>query len=77
MQTKARSSNYGFYLFNISEALNMLYASLDHASFDYDHLPTLFFVAESVLYRLCCDALQKTYLYSVEIKLIKVRFKIF
>ncbi|XP_053081575.1 transmembrane protein 232 isoform X3 [Acinonyx jubatus] len=53
------------------EALNMLYASLDHASFDYDHLPALFFVAESVLYRLCCDAFQKAYLYSIEIKLAK------
>ncbi|KAG8505670.1 Transmembrane protein 232, partial [Galemys pyrenaicus] len=53
------------------EALNILYASLDHASFDYDHLPALFFVAESVLYRLCCDAFQKTYLYSVELKLTK------
>uniref|UniRef100_A0A3Q7NMC1 Transmembrane protein 232 n=3 Tax=Callorhinus ursinus TaxID=34884 RepID=A0A3Q7NMC1_CALUR len=59
------------------EALNMLYASLDHASFDYDHLPTLFFVAESVLYRLCCDAFQKTYLYSVEIKLIKIGYLVF
>lgn len=53
----------------------MLYASLDHASFDYDHLPALFFVAESVLYRLCCDASLKTYLYSVEIKLVKVCFE--
>lgn len=66
-----------FLLFNISEALNMLYASLDHASFDYDHLPALFFVAESVLYRLCCDAFLRTYLYSLEIKLAKVCFKIF
>lgn len=66
-----------FLLFNISEALNMLYASLDHASFDYDHLPALFFLAESVLYRLCCDAFLKPYLYSVEIKLAKVCFKIF
>nr|XP_014698637.2 transmembrane protein 232 isoform X3 [Equus asinus] len=53
------------------EALDMLYASLDHASFDYDHLPALFFVAESVLYRLCCDAFLRTYLYSLEIKLAK------
>uniref|UniRef100_A0A673TD45 Transmembrane protein 232 n=1 Tax=Suricata suricatta TaxID=37032 RepID=A0A673TD45_SURSU len=59
------------------EALNMLYASLDHASFDYDHLPALFFVAESVLYRLCCDAFQKAYLYSVEIKLIKIGYLVF
>ena len=66
-----------FLLFAFSEALNMLYISMDHASFDYEHLPALFFLAESVLYRLCCDALLKTYLYSVEIKLTKVCFKIF
>ncbi|XP_031304651.2 transmembrane protein 232 [Camelus dromedarius] len=59
------------------EALNMLYASLDHASFDYDHLPALFFVAESVLYRLCCDAFRRTYLYSVEIKLAKIGYLVF
>ncbi|XP_006161171.1 transmembrane protein 232 [Tupaia chinensis] len=59
------------------EALNMLYASLDHASFDSDHLPALFFVAESVLYRLCCDAFQQTYLYSVEIKLMKIGYLVF
>ncbi|XP_042847078.1 transmembrane protein 232 isoform X4 [Panthera tigris] len=58
------------------EALNMLYASLDHASFDYDHLPALFFVAESVLYRLCCDAFQKAYLYSIEIKLAKEHLQV-
>lgn len=64
-------------LSGISEALSILYASMDHASFDYDHLPALFFVAESILYRLCCDAFIKTYLYSVEIKLSKVCLKIF
>ncbi|XP_048187006.1 transmembrane protein 232 isoform X2 [Perognathus longimembris pacificus] len=59
------------------EALSMLYASLDHASFDYDQLPALFFVAESVLYRLCCDAFKKAFLYSVEIKLAKIGYLIF
>ncbi|XP_075397488.1 transmembrane protein 232 [Tenrec ecaudatus] len=59
------------------EALNVLYASLDHAPFDYNQLPVLFFAAESVLYRLCCDAFLKTYLYSVEMKLAKVCLKIF
>ncbi|EPQ07915.1 Transmembrane protein 232 [Myotis brandtii] len=53
------------------EALNVLHASLDHASFYYDHPPALFFLAESILYRLCCDAFLKPYLYSVEIKLAK------
>ncbi|KAF6357670.1 transmembrane protein 232 [Rhinolophus ferrumequinum] len=59
------------------EALNMLYASVDHVSFDNDLLPALFFVAESVLYRLCCDAFLKTYLYSVEIKLTKICYLVF
>ncbi|XP_004377069.1 transmembrane protein 232 [Trichechus manatus latirostris] len=59
------------------EALNMLYDSLDHASFDYYQLPALFFVAESVLYRLCCDAFQKAYLYSVEMKLAKIGYLVF
>ncbi|XP_055257200.1 transmembrane protein 232-like [Moschus berezovskii] len=59
------------------EDLNMLYASLDHGAFDCDHLPALFFVAESVLYRLCCDAFQKAYLYSVEIKLAKIGYLVF
>ncbi|XP_052049298.1 transmembrane protein 232 isoform X2 [Apodemus sylvaticus] len=61
----------------IQDALNMLHASLDHVSFDYDQLPALFFLAESVLYRLCCDAFMKGYLYSVEIKLVKIGYLIF
>ncbi|XP_060224238.1 transmembrane protein 232 [Meriones unguiculatus] len=59
------------------EALNMLQASLDHASFDFDQLPALFFLAESVLYRLCCDAFMKNFLYSVEIRLVKIGYLIF
>lgn len=59
------------------EALNMLHASLDHVSFDCDQLPALFFLAESVLYRLCCDAFMKGFLYSVEIKLLKIGYLIF
>ncbi|KAM9095274.1 transmembrane protein 232 [Sarcophilus harrisii] len=59
------------------EALNMLCASLDHASLHCSHLSTLFFIAESVLYRICCDASQKSYLYSSEIKLIKIGFLTF
>ncbi|XP_021073635.1 transmembrane protein 232 isoform X2 [Mus pahari] len=61
----------------IQDALNMLYTSLDHVSFDHDQLPALFFLAESVLYRLCCDAFMKGYLYLVEIKLVKIGYLIF
>ncbi|XP_021086904.1 transmembrane protein 232 isoform X2 [Mesocricetus auratus] len=59
------------------EALNMLHASLDHASFSCDQLPALFFLAESVLYRLCCDAFLKGFLYLIEIKLVKIGYLIF
>ncbi|XP_072453347.1 transmembrane protein 232 isoform X2 [Notamacropus eugenii] len=59
------------------EALSMLCASLDHASLNCSHLTTLFFIAESVLYRICCDASQKSYLYSSEIKLTKIGFLTF
>lgn len=74
-KAKVNFSVTNFVFIHVSEALNMLYASLDHVSFDCDQLPTLFFLAESVLYRLCCDAFKKEYLYSVEIKLVKVCFK--
>ncbi|XP_036603629.1 transmembrane protein 232 [Trichosurus vulpecula] len=59
------------------EALNMLCTSLDHACLNFSHLTTLFFIAESVLYRICCDASQKSYLYSSEIKLTKIGFLTF
>uniref|UniRef100_A0A8C3HK34 Transmembrane protein 232 n=1 Tax=Chrysemys picta bellii TaxID=8478 RepID=A0A8C3HK34_CHRPI len=54
------------------EALDILLISLDHAPMNPEHVPVLFFIAESILYRICCDAAQKSYLYSSEIKLSKV-----
>lgn len=65
-----------FHVVDVPEALNMLHASLDQVPFDYDQLPALLFLAESVLYRLCCDAFMKGFLYSVEIKLVKVCFNL-
>ncbi|XP_068944146.1 transmembrane protein 232 [Petaurus breviceps papuanus] len=59
------------------EALNMLCTSLDYASFNCSHLTTLFFIAESVSYRIFCDASQKSYLYASEIKLTKIGFLTF
>uniref|UniRef100_A0A8C3P6F9 Transmembrane protein 232 n=1 Tax=Chrysemys picta bellii TaxID=8478 RepID=A0A8C3P6F9_CHRPI len=53
------------------EALDILLISLDHAPMNPEHVPVLFFIAESILYRICCDAAQKSYLYSSEIKLSK------
>ncbi|XP_054842912.1 transmembrane protein 232 [Eublepharis macularius] len=59
------------------EALDILLISLDHAPVSPDHIPALFFVAESILYRICYDAVQKPYLFSCEIKLSKVGFLVF
>ncbi|XP_053148099.1 transmembrane protein 232 isoform X6 [Hemicordylus capensis] len=53
------------------EALDVLLISLDHAPISPDHVPVLFFIAESILYKLCYDAVQKPYLFLCEIKLCK------
>nr|XP_025046185.1 transmembrane protein 232 isoform X4 [Pelodiscus sinensis] len=53
------------------EALDILLISLDHAPMNPEQVPVLFFIAESILYRICYDAAQKSYLYSSEIKLSK------
>ncbi|XP_074850282.1 transmembrane protein 232 [Carettochelys insculpta] len=59
------------------EVLDSLLISLDHAPMDPEHVPVLFFIAESILYRICCDAARTPYLYSSEIKLSKVGFLVF
>nr|XP_056704979.1 transmembrane protein 232 [Euleptes europaea] len=59
------------------EALDILLISLDHAPVSPDHIPALFFVAESILYRICYDAVQKPNLLSCEIKLAKLGFLVF
>ncbi|XP_075458029.1 transmembrane protein 232 isoform X2 [Ascaphus truei] len=59
------------------DAIDILLVSLDHANFNQDHIPLLFFIAESVLYRICCDAAQKSYLCLSEVKLSKLGFLTF
>ncbi|XP_053148094.1 transmembrane protein 232 isoform X3 [Hemicordylus capensis] len=59
------------------EALDVLLISLDHAPISPDHVPVLFFIAESILYKLCYDAVQKPYLFLCEIKLCKLGFLVF
>ncbi|XP_018419265.1 PREDICTED: transmembrane protein 232, partial [Nanorana parkeri] len=54
------------------EALDILTRSMDQADLNQDHIPLLFFIAESVLYRICCDTIQKPHLFSSEIKLSKL-----
>ncbi|XP_042306996.1 LOW QUALITY PROTEIN: transmembrane protein 232 [Sceloporus undulatus] len=56
------------------EALEILLNSLDHAPVAIDHVPVLFFIAESILYKLCFDAVEKPYLFSCEIKFSKIGF---
>nr|XP_028604776.1 transmembrane protein 232 isoform X1 [Podarcis muralis]XP_028604777.1 transmembrane protein 232 isoform X1 [Podarcis muralis] len=59
------------------EAVEILLISLDHAPLVPDHIPVLFFLAESVLYRLCYDTVEKPHLFSCEIKLSKLGFLVF
>ncbi|XP_026526778.1 transmembrane protein 232 [Notechis scutatus] len=59
------------------EALEILGISLDHAPIAPEHISILFFVAECILYKLCYDAAQKPYLFSCEIKLLKLGFLVF
>ncbi|XP_051876615.1 transmembrane protein 232 [Pristis pectinata] len=56
------------------EALDILLVSLDHAPLHPDQIPVLFFLAESVLYWICTDAVKQSYLYTCEVKIIKVGF---
>ncbi|XP_048382903.1 transmembrane protein 232 isoform X2 [Stegostoma tigrinum] len=39
-----------------------------------DQIPVLFFLAESVLYWICTDAVKQSYLYACEVKIIKLGF---
>ncbi|XP_040276136.1 transmembrane protein 232 isoform X1 [Bufo bufo] len=59
------------------EALEILILSIDQAELNEDHISVLFFIAESVLYRICCDAAQKPCLFSSEVKLSKLGFLTF
>ncbi|KAG9487947.1 hypothetical protein GDO78_007645 [Eleutherodactylus coqui] len=59
------------------EALDILILSIDQAELNQDHIAVLFFIAESVLYRICFDADQKQYLFTSEVKLSKLGFLTF
>ncbi|XP_078070000.1 transmembrane protein 232 [Mustelus asterias] len=59
------------------EALDILLLSLDHAPLHPDQIPVLFFLAESVLYWICVDAVKQSYLYTCEVKIIKLGFLTF
>ncbi|XP_041041263.1 transmembrane protein 232 [Carcharodon carcharias] len=59
------------------EALDILLISLDHAPLHPDQIPVLFFLAESILYWICTDAVKQPYLYTCEVKIIKLGFLTF
>ncbi|XP_043566381.1 transmembrane protein 232 isoform X1 [Chiloscyllium plagiosum] len=59
------------------EALDILLISLDQAPLHPDQIPVLFFLAESVLYWICTDAVKQSYLYACEVKIIKLGFLTF
>ncbi|XP_043920202.1 transmembrane protein 232 [Protopterus annectens] len=59
------------------DALDILLVSLDHTPFQTDQIPVLFFIAESVLFWICDDTVQRPYLYSSEVKTLKLGFLVF
>nr|XP_015193411.1 PREDICTED: transmembrane protein 232 isoform X1 [Lepisosteus oculatus]XP_015193418.1 PREDICTED: transmembrane protein 232 isoform X1 [Lepisosteus oculatus]XP_015193424.1 PREDICTED: transmembrane protein 232 isoform X1 [Lepisosteus oculatus] len=59
------------------ESLDVLLISLDQAPVHDEHAPVLFYLAESVLYWLCTDTVQKPFLYSSEVKMLKLGHLIF
>uniref|UniRef100_A0A8C5LSK6 Transmembrane protein 232 n=1 Tax=Leptobrachium leishanense TaxID=445787 RepID=A0A8C5LSK6_9ANUR len=59
------------------DALDLLFVSMDQAYTKEEHIPLLFFIAESVLFRLCLDVSHKPYPVSSKVKLSKVGFLTF
>ncbi|KAM4808238.1 transmembrane protein 232 [Rhinophrynus dorsalis] len=59
------------------DALDILFVSMDHTTLNKDHIPLLFFIAESILYKICCDVVQKPYMSSTDVKLSKLGFLTF
>ncbi|XP_034152965.1 transmembrane protein 232 isoform X2 [Esox lucius] len=57
-----------------NDALDSLLMSLDHAPVHADQIPVLFYLVESVLYWVCTDTSQKPYLYTCEVKILKLGY---
>ncbi|OCU02255.1 hypothetical protein XELAEV_18008016mg [Xenopus laevis] len=59
------------------EAIDILLISMDQVNFNQENISLLFFMAESILYRICCDVAQKPCLCSSDVKLSKLGFLTF
>eukprot|EP00079_Xenopus_tropicalis_P031617 XP_017945388.1 PREDICTED: LOW QUALITY PROTEIN: transmembrane protein 232 [Xenopus tropicalis] len=59
------------------EVIDILLISMDQVNFDQENISLLFFMAESILYKLCCDVTQKPCLCSFDVKLSKLGFLTF
>lgn len=55
-----------------SDCLDILITSLDQSPLNSQHVPVLFFLAETMLYWLRTEAVQQVYLRTGEVKLLKV-----
>ncbi len=58
---------------SFSESIDLLILSLKHAQLSDGQIPTLFFLAETVIYWIRTDIIDKPLLRSFELKLLKVR----
>ncbi|XP_062334961.1 transmembrane protein 232 [Osmerus eperlanus] len=60
-----------------NDSLDSLLMSLDHAPVQAQHIPSLFYLAESVLYWVCSDTAQKPSIYTCEVKMLKLGYLVF
>lgn len=63
------------YLF--AECLDVLLVSLDQSPTAEDHVPVLFYLAESVLYMLRTDVIYEQFLDSLEVRLLLIGERVF
>ena len=61
----------------MKECLDLLINSLEYAKVSVSQIPTLFFLAEAIIYWLRTDIISQPLLRSTEIKLLKVKKKKF
>lgn len=66
-----------FFFSLLPDCLDVLVTSLDQSPLHRNHIPALFFLAETCLYWLRTDAVNQPYLRTAELKLLKMGYLVF
>ena len=66
------TNKYNIFVVVLVECIDLLILSLKHARLSDGQIPTLFFLAETVIYWIRTDIIDKPLLRSFELKLLKV-----